>query len=86
MEIDFHRVCDLFAQLGLPNEPAAVDGFIARHRPLAAGTAICDAPFWSPSQAQFIREQMRADGDWALVVDSLAARLSTRPSIPASNA
>jgi Protein of unknown function (DUF2789) len=76
MDTEFHRLCDLFAQLGLPHEPAAVDAFITRHRPLPAGMSVCDAPFWTPSQAEFLREQMRADADWALVVDSLALRLS----------
>lgn len=76
MDTDFHRLCDLFAQLGLPAEPAAVEAFIARHRPLPPGTPVCDAPFWSPSQKQFLREQMHADADWVGVVDSLAVRLS----------
>ena len=57
MDTDFHRLCDLFAQLGLPDEPAAVEAFIARHRPLPPGTTVCDAPFWSPAQSQFLREQ-----------------------------
>ena len=76
MDTDFHRLCDLFAQLGLPADPPAVEAFIASHRPLPSGTAVCDAPFWSPAQAQFLREQMQADADWTGVVDSLAVRLS----------
>lgn len=76
MDTPFHRLCDLFAQLGLPAEPAQVDRFIATHRPLAPGQRVCDAPFWSPSQAQFLREQLQADADWSEVVDDLALRLS----------
>jgi hypothetical protein len=76
MDATFHRLCELFRQLGLPDEPAAVDRFIATHRPLAAGTPLCDAPFWTPSQAQFLREQIHADADWAEVVDGLSARLA----------
>lgn len=76
MDTDFHRLCDLFAQLGLPDERTAVEAFIARHRPLPPGMAVCDAPFWSKAQSQFLREQMQADADWVGVVDSLAVRLS----------
>lgn len=76
MDTPFHRLCDLFRQLGLPDEPAAVERFIAIHRPLPNGVPICNAPYWSPSQAQFLREQMQADADWSEVIDSLAVRLS----------
>lgn len=76
MDATFHRLCELFSQLGLPDEPAAVEHFINTHRPLAAGTHLYDAPFWTPSQAQFLREQIQADADWAEVVDGLSARLA----------
>ncbi|MFO1327962.1 MAG: DUF2789 domain-containing protein [Rubrivivax sp.] len=74
MDTPFHRLCDLFAQLGLPHAPAEVEHFIATHR--LAGTRLCDAPFWSVAQAQFLREQLHADADWAEVVDDLAVRLA----------
>lgn len=66
---------DLFAQLGLPSDEAAVQDFIARHRPLPERTALPDAPFWTPAQAQFLREQWQRDADWALVVDQLNVSL-----------
>lgn len=75
METPFHRLCDLFRQLGLPDAPAEVDSFLANHR-LPPGSALCDAPFWTPVQARFLREQIQADADWAEVVDLLAARLT----------
>lgn len=76
MDDAFHRLCDLFRQLGLPDEPAEVERFIAEHRPLPEGMGLCEAPFWTPSQVQFLREQIIADADWAPVVDDLAARLA----------
>ncbi len=76
MDTEFHRLCDLFRQLGLADEPADVERFIAIHGRLPAGVALCDAPFWSPAQAQFLREQILADADWSGVVDTLAARLT----------
>lgn len=76
MESPIHGLGDLFRQLGLPDDPASIESFIATHRPLAAGVALADAPFWSPSQAQFLREEISDDADWAELVDSLASLLS----------
>ena len=76
MESPIHRLGDLFRQLGLPDDPAAIENFIAAHRPLPAGVALADAPFWTPSQAQFLREQISDDADWAELVDSLGSLLS----------
>jgi hypothetical protein len=80
MEPPFHRLPDLFRQLGLPDDPSSIERFIARHRPLACNTALCDAPFWSPSQAQFLREEVAEDADWAEQVDQLGLLLSQRLS------
>lgn len=76
MENAIHKLSDLFRQLGLPDEPAAIEAFIAAHRPLPHGVALTDAPFWSPSQAQFLREELSEDADWAELVDALALLLS----------
>jgi len=74
MDTSLHTLCTLFAQLGLPDSPAAIAAFIASH-PLPAGTAIEDAPFWSTSQAAFLKQALDDDADWAELVDTLAARL-----------
>lgn len=62
---------DLFDQLGLPSDEASVQRFISRHRPLPDGTVLPEAPFWTPAQAQFLREQWQRDAEWAEVVDQL---------------
>lgn len=36
---------------------------------------LIDAPFWSPQQAQFLKEELREDADWAIAVDELNQRL-----------
>ena len=77
MESSIHQLGDLFRQLGLPDDPASIEAFIAAHRPLPAGVALADASFWTPSQAQFLREELSEDADWAEVVDSLGALLSS---------
>ena len=76
MESPFRPIADLFKQLGLAAEPSDIDQFITIHRPLPEGVSLCDAPFWSPSQAQFLREGIGRDADWADPVDSLVVLLS----------
>lgn len=76
MENAIHKLSDLFRQLGLADDAESIDAFIAAHRPPPAGTPLADAPFWNPAQAQFLREELGDDADWAELVDELAARLS----------
>lgn len=71
MDLSTHTMHDLFDQLGLPSEEAEIQQFVARHRPLPQDMALADAPFWTPAQAQFLREQLNRDADWAEVVDQL---------------
>lgn len=75
MEPTTHTLSDLFAQLGLDADDASIERFIATHRPLPPTMALADAPFWTPSQAKFLREELWEDADWAVLVDQLNARL-----------
>lgn len=75
MENAIHTLTDLFRQLGLPDDSASIEAFIASHRPLPHGLPLAEAPFWTPSQAQFLREEIAADADWAELVDTLASLL-----------
>ena len=72
----FHELEELFRQLGLASDPASIEQFVAAHRPLPKDVALCEAPFWSVSQAQFLREALGEDADWAEVVDALGELLS----------
>jgi hypothetical protein len=76
MNQTFHELGELFRQLGLDSDQASINQFIATHRPLPKGMALCEAPFWNASQAQFLREGLGQDADWAEVIDALGARLS----------
>ena len=76
MEAVVHPLRELFQQLGLPAAPDQIEAFIAAHRPLPPGTALADAPFWTPAQAAFLREGVSDDADWSETIDSLAALLS----------
>lgn len=71
MESGIHSMSNLFAQLGLPADSTGIDRFVDSHRPLAEGLALADAPFWTPAQAAFLRDEIIEDGDWAEVVDQL---------------
>ncbi len=71
MNLTNHSVADLFAQLGLPNEEADIQAFVATHRPLPGDVRLADAPFWTEAQARFLRDEIRDDADWAEVVDQL---------------
>ena len=79
MEKSIHPFSELFAQLGLPDDSASIARFIAQHAPLVDGMRLHDAPFWSASQAAFLRESLLQDSDWADVVDRLGKALLSPP-------
>ena len=72
---------ELFAQLGLPNDPESIAQFIRNHSPLPQGMQLEDAPMWSAAQAQMLAERLRRDDDWAIVVDQLNAVLHEKPQL-----
>ncbi|MGG7672727.1 DUF2789 family protein [Pseudomonas sp. WC2] len=74
MDLPTHDLKTLFDQLGLPSEGTAIDDFIEDHQ-LDADTKLIDADFWTPQQAQLLKEWLRADGEEAVVVDELNVRL-----------
>lgn len=75
MEAHLHTLNNLFAQLGLPSDAAAIDRFIASHGPLPEGLALYRAPFWTVAQRTFLKEEIIEDADWAGVIDELNLRL-----------
>ena len=78
MEASLHSMPNLFAQLGLPAEPAAIEAFIQSHRPLPEAVSLPQAPFWTPAQAAFLQEEILEDADWVGVIDELNGRLRGR--------
>ena len=75
MDKTFHRFSELFAQMGLPTSSSDIEAFLRQHSPLAGDIALADAAFWTPAQAEFLREELREDADWAEMVDQLNAAL-----------
>lgn len=74
MDTGNHELGELFAQLGLDSSPQAISCFIQSH-PLPADVALADAPFWSASQAAFLRQSLARDAEWSEAVDTLAIAL-----------
>lgn len=75
MDKPVHTMNSLFDQLGLPSDNASIVNFITEHRPLPDTMRLSEAPFWSKSQAMFLREELQEDADWAMVIDELNAEL-----------
>lgn len=80
MDLVEKNMSSLFAQLGVAHDEAGIARFIAQHRGLAGRTRLHEAPFWTPSQAAFLREALQQDAAWALVVDELNAQLHAAPA------
>ena len=70
-----HNLTSLFDQLGLPSSEKEIEAFIHSHRPLDPSIRLSNAPFWTPGQAQFLKEQIKEDADWAVVIDKFDASL-----------
>jgi len=65
----------LFARLGLPDDDASINHFVANHRPLSGDVPLESAPWWTPSQASFLSEAIDSDSDWSDVTDELNSLL-----------
>jgi len=70
-----HPFHQLFEQLGLACDDQSIAAFIKANSPLDAQVQLEDAPFWTPAQAEFLREALGEDADWAEVVDALSLAL-----------
>ena len=75
MDTPFHSLTSLFNQLGLDSSETAIEAFIAKNRPLEGHITLCQADFWSASQASFLAQGIAEDADWAEVIDHLDALL-----------
>ncbi|WP_180683223.1 DUF2789 domain-containing protein [Tepidicella baoligensis] len=79
MESPYHHLGELFAQLGLPDDPASIGQFIESHSPLPDDMPLHEAPFWTEAQRALLREELLEDADWAPVIDQLNVALRRKP-------
>lgn len=75
MNKPIHHFSELFAQLGLPNDACSISHFLTIHATMADCERLPDAPYWTLSQAAFLRESLTHDSDWTGLVDQLSAAL-----------
>ncbi len=75
MEIDQHEMSDLFEQLGLGSSPQQIEDFIKTHRNKRDTTSIYEASYWTKAQADFLKQALEQDADWAELVDQLDVML-----------
>ena len=61
---------ELFKQLGLSDDPADMEAFIQQHE-LADEQVLHEADFWTPQQANFLREGLMEDSNWSDAIDEL---------------
>lgn len=66
---------NLFEQLGLAADEAAIDEFIETHKGLSDELHIENAEFWTRAQASFIKSALTEDAEWAELIDQLNTRL-----------
>lgn len=67
MHQDPMGILELFAELGLACDYAAIADFVQQH-PLAAGVPLVEASFWTPTQREFLLTSARDESGWGSVV------------------
>ena len=82
MNTPIHHFNELFAQLGLPNDARSIAQFLTTHAGKAQDLRLPDAPFWTDSQAAFLRESLSQDSDWSGQVDQLGKALQETATPP----
>lgn len=75
MHMPVHPFHQLFEQLGLASDDQAIAAFIKANSPLDGQVRLADAHIWTRAQADFLREAVIDDADWAEVVDALSLAL-----------
>lgn len=75
MFVEQPTMSSLFEQLGLDSSDKGIEQFITAHKGLNQRERIEDAPFWTQSQARFLRTSFEEDADWVEVIDQLNVQL-----------
>ena len=70
-----HSFTELFAQLGLPNDEQSIADFLVAHTTKVKDFRLPDLPFWTTSQAAFLKESLVQDSEWSGLVDQLSSAL-----------
>lgn len=85
IETTAHSMENLFAQLGLPCEITKIQRFIMTHGRLSHDILLEEAPFWTPAQSTFLKEEILMDADWAAVIEQLNEAIHASYAEPTLN-
>ncbi|PKH01470.1 DUF2789 domain-containing protein [Psychromonas sp. MB-3u-54] len=77
MDTQNHSLSALFDQLGLDSSETGINLFIKKNAPLKGDAKLYEADFWNNAQADFLKQAIDEDADWAEIVDHL--NLMLRP-------
>ena len=81
MERSQHDMSRLFDQLGQASDEGAMARFIETH-PLDGAVRLHEAVFWTAAQADFLRQAILDDADWAEAADALNSQLHAKTRRP----
>lgn len=78
MDTNPHTLNSLFEQLGLPSSDDAIAQFVSTHKLFSDDIPLHEATFWTEAQANFLRDEIISDAEWAEAIDELNALLHPR--------
>lgn len=81
-----HEFSKLFEQLGLPSDDQSIADFLIEHTTKEKDFRLPDLPFWTASQAAFLKESLVQDSEWSGLVDQLSSALRAPVESDESNA
>jgi len=70
-----HTLACLFAQLGIDNSEDSINQFISSHKGIPSQVTLAEADCWNKAQANFLKDAIEEDSDWAEIVDTLDVML-----------
>ncbi len=79
-----HDMSSLFSQLGEASDTGSIQRFIESRTPMGDDVLLHEAAFWSASQADFLREALLDDAEWASIIDALNSELHGPRQTPPS--
>ncbi len=81
-----HEFSKLFEQLGLPSDDQSIADFLIEHTTKEKDFRLPDLPFWTTSQAAFLKESLVQDSEWSGLADQLGSALRAPVESAESNA
>ena len=71
MDSSHHTLAGLFSELGLENNQENITNFLIQHNGIPSDIRLDKADIWSHDQAEFLKDSLTDNSDWAAVVEML---------------